>query len=372
MTRLILHKFDPLTPAPGGIDTCIRGIIKYRREEEILIVGVDGANDEHRKLGAWEDHSLFGRDIRFMPVVRLDPGNQVRKVPHSVRIAAGTLRFRHRLPTPEVVQTHRADLSLLANWLWRDAPFDYFIHTQEAGLLGSDSDSFWKKAPLGHRAIEKRVASRASRVRVFNPSYTPTVQQWNPAARFSPTWWDPELVISADHAQRDPHLLLWVGRLEQPKQPEIAVQSMAALREQHPDEPWRLRIIGTGNRASALEQLVKQLKLQDRIELVGRLGPTRVMEEMSVASTLLMTSVAGYEGFPRVLVEGLASGLIAVTTEGADTGNLIQEGTNGYHAAPDGQSFAERIRLTKDLDHGDAQESAHHLSAPEVIAALYS
>ena len=56
----------------------------------------------------------------------------------------------------------------------------------------------------------------------------------------------------------------------------------------------------------------------------------------------LMTSHAGYEGFPRVLVEAMAAGLPAVVTEGSDTGGLIQQGVSGFVCGRDPEELAER------------------------------
>ncbi|PZT94743.1 MAG: hypothetical protein DI630_25330, partial [Gordonia sp. (in: high G+C Gram-positive bacteria)] len=56
--RLILHKFDPAAPAPGGIDTCIRGILKYHDPSETIgIVGVQSDSfqaSDARDLGKWQ------------------------------------------------------------------------------------------------------------------------------------------------------------------------------------------------------------------------------------------------------------------------------------------------------------------------------
>jgi glycosyltransferase involved in cell wall biosynthesis len=371
-SRLLFHKFDPLTPAPGGIDTCIRGIIKYSdHDEELYVLGVDGRNDPTRELGRWESHNLDGRNIRFMPVTRLDPGNQVRRIPHSVRIAIGAVRYVRRVPRTTFTQSHRADLGALTKALWPTRAHYYFIHTQESGILGKDSDSFWKRAASLHRRVEKLVVRSAAQVRVFNPTYAPIVAKWNANTQFSPTWWDPEL-IRPPRDSRTHGRLLWVGRLEQPKVPSLAIHALARLVEQSPDTDWHLTMVGTGNLAEELQTLVGTERLGDRVTFTGRLQPDDVMTQMADSAVLLMTSVVGYEGFPRVLVEGLASGLSAVVTHGADTGNLVSDGVNGYRVQPEPAAFADRIEQAENLSPTDSRESVRHLAAPHVVGALYS
>ena len=314
---------------------------------------------------------MSGRQVMFMPVTRLDPGNQVRRTPHSLQIALGALRYARRFPATQFTQSHRADLGALVKILWPSRDHFYFIHTQESGVLGKDSDSFWKRAAAVHRRMEKHVVKRAAEIRVFNPSYAPLVSRWNRSTRFSPTWWDPEMIVTTQ-ASRTEGKLLWVGRLEQPKVPSLALHALAALLKRSPEVPWHLRMVGTGNLADELKKLAGSLEITDHITFTGRLNPTEVMSEMANSSVMLMTSVDGYEGFPRVLVEGLASGLAAVVTHGADTGNLVQDGVNGFQVEGDADEFARRIMMAGKLSASDSRRSVEHLSAPSVVEALYA
>ena len=371
--RLIVHKFDPLTPAPGGIDTCLRGILKYKDDSEaISIVGVDGrAATSTRRVGTWENHVVDGRRIAFLPVCRLDPGNQIRRLPHSLRLALGVLRYRRRIPAISTVQTHRADIGALARVIWPSASQTYFIHTQEAGLLGERSDSFWRFAATGHRWVEHLVVRRADRIRVFNPEYIEKIRRWNPVAKASPTWWDPDL-IEERHADNDPRSIVWVGRLEVPKDPELALRTMAELVRTDPAGSWHLTMVGGGNLAERLVDLRDELSLADRVTFTGRLSPKEVMATRARASLLLMTSVAGYEGYPRVLVEGLATGLPAVVTDGSDTGGLVRNGLNGSSVERTPERLALALRQAVTLRAEDARAAVADLSGPRVVDALYA
>src|SRR5206468_738367 len=123
--RLIVHQFDARHPIPGGIDTCIRDMARYHSDgTTIAIVGVDASDGE--RVGRWERVHFGSTSVWFLPVVALNPNDQRRKVPHALRLAAATLRYRRILPNTEVVQAHRADLALFLLVLFR-RPLYYFI-----------------------------------------------------------------------------------------------------------------------------------------------------------------------------------------------------------------------------------------------------
>lgn len=367
--RVVVHQFDPASPSPGGIDTCLRGLARYAPEGTALaFVGVDaGSGPEGRALGQWEQHRFGDRTVWFLPVASFDPANQQRRIPHSVRLIAGVARYRSRIPRSALIQAHRADTAWASSKLLR-RPLAYFIHTQENGLLGATSDSFWRSAAGLHRAMERSVVRRALDVVVFNEPYADLVKRWNPRARFSPTWYDPALVSS--DMSRDERRVIWVGRLEIPKDPVLAVRVFDELARG--DAGWSLDIVGSGTQLDAVRDAVERLgERGSRITIHGRLRPSRVAQLMAASGVFLMTSHPGYEGFPRVLVEALASGTPAVVTEGSDTGNLITSRT-GVVSGRDPKGLAAHIPQAALLDRAEVAASVAHLSAPRVVADVLS
>lgn len=372
MDRLIVHQFDPARPSPGGIDTCLRGLLKYLPDGmQVAVVGVDtGSGPRNRRLGRWEQHRLGGTGFWFLPVARLDPADQARRVPHSVRLLAGLLRYRSRIPAARLVQVHRMDSALVLRAIFL-RPQAYFIHTQAEGLTGRTSDSFWRYAGRLHGALERRVVRSARNVTVFNEDYAQVVKTWNSAAEFSPTWYDPALVQPQD-AARDRYKVVWTGRLEVPKDPELAVRSFAELALARPHEPWSLDVLGDGTLMPALEDLVSALpgEVRRRVALRGRVAPADVARTMGTAGTFLMTSHPGYEGYARVLVEAMASGLPPVVTFGSDTGRLVEDGLTGFVCSRSAQEIAARLAGSGAIDRARVRAAVAGLQAPVLVERI--
>ena len=90
------------------------------------------------------------------------------------------------------------------------------------------------------------------------------------------------------------------GPARDPQGPGARGRAFAHLALEHPDEPWTLEIIGSGALRPALEQQIAALPaaVADRITLQGRLAPPDVAAARERSGVFLMTSHAGYEGFP--------------------------------------------------------------------------
>ena len=301
-----------------------------------------------------------------MPVARLDPADQSRRVPHSVRLVLGVLRYARRLPTHAFIQAHRADVANAVRLISR-APLTYFVHTQESGLTGATSDSFWRRAGSIHSRIENAAISRAESVAVFNPTYGAELNARNPHVHPFPTWFDPDLVSASPN--RVDRSIVWVGRMETPKDPVLALNAFKQLLASS-DDAWTLNMVGSGTLDSELASAASAL---DGVTLHGRMSPESVARMLAQSDVFLMTSFPGYEGFPRVLVEAMASGARPIVTKGADTGGLVREGSTGHVAATrDPAEIAQLIAGSGEIDRDRVRDAVAELSAPAVIGRLYS
>ena len=107
----------------------------------------------------------------------------------------------------------------------------------------------------------------------------------------------------------------------------------------------------------------------------SQLKAVRFCSEVAAARSrcgvFLMTSHAGYEGFPRVLVEAMAAGLPAVVTDGADTGGLVQPGVSGFVCGRDPAELAGALRAARTLDHAKVVDAVAALSAPRVVREVF-
>jgi glycosyltransferase involved in cell wall biosynthesis len=372
--RLIVQQYDINRGVTiGGIDTCIRGLLDYAPPGvRLAIVGVDESGSAERRLGRWQVHRRGDHTVYFLPVARFDAFRQRKIIPNSMQLVAGLLRYRSAIPRPKLVQAHRLDVAMVVRMLFR-APLIYSIHTQERGLIGRTSDSVWRFAGGSlYQRLDRMMVKLARRVIVFNPDYAELLRQWNPRTVSAPTWFDP-VTIRFQPAPPDPYSVVWVGRLTVPKDPELAIRAFAHLAEAHPDEPWTLQVVGSGVLRPEVEQQIAALPpaIGQRITLHGRLGPAELGAVRGRAGVFLMTSHPGYEGFPRVLVEALATGLPAVVTEGSDTGRLVHPGVSGSVHGRDPEALAAGLRAARELDRAGVAEVVARLSAPEVVRAVF-
>jgi len=360
--RVLVEPVDPRRSKPGGVDTCIRGLVKFRSPElDLRIVGVDTVGDA--QLGVWRTEEIDGRTVEFLPVYRADNTVMRPRIPHVVQLVAGLWRYRRRLGElgPLTLQTHRITTGFAARRFVRAVAHIQFIHNDGEDSITLGDESYFKRARRVFRMLERDAVRRCRDVVVFNSGAAKRLSAWGGHVRFSPTWFDDEYFIPGPAVTTPRRRLLWVGRFEPTKDPLLAIRAIAEL-----PEDYRLTMLGGGALIDEARQLAKDLGIADRVDIVGSVAKQEVAEYLRANELLLMTS--HHEGFPRAVVEALASGLPVVTTAGGEPNGLVVEGRNGSRIGErTPSSVAAAVRAAESLVTDAATSSVAGLRATRLV-----
>ena len=138
--------------------------------------------------------------------------------------------------------------------------------------------------------------------------------------------------------------IIYVGRIDyNQKRVYRVIEVWKLLEKKYPD--WKLIIIGDGEEKSKLEEQSFQLGLK-RIVFEGFKNP---LEYYRYASLLILTSE--YEGFPLVIPEGMAWGVVpCVYGSYSAVYDIVKDDVNGIIIEPqkdefDAENMAERMSL---------------------------
>jgi glycosyltransferase involved in cell wall biosynthesis len=129
------------------------------------------------------------------------------------------------------------------------------------------------------------------------------------------------------------------GRLHPGKRHDLLLRAVDELRKEGLD--LRLTIAGedtdsgNGQYRRDLETLMAKLGLNERVSLPGAQAEAAVRAHLEAAQVFALTSDT--EAMPIVLVEAMAMGVPAVTTDVGGTTELVRDGENGLVVPPGNQ-----------------------------------
>lgn len=148
-------------------------------------------------------------------------------------------------------------------------------------------------------------------------------------------------------AEKDPHLLLAVGRMVPKKSPQTTIAAFAGLAAEFPG--YRLEMIGDGPLLEPSRRLAAELGVADRVIFHGLQNHVVVREKMARAAIFLQHSVTdadgNEEGLPIAIQEAMASGAAVVSTIHAGIPDAVTSGVDGL-LVPEGdaEGYAAAIR----------------------------
>ncbi|MES2917850.1 MAG: glycosyltransferase family 4 protein [Pseudomonadota bacterium] len=139
--------------------------------------------------------------------------------------------------------------------------------------------------------------------------------------------------------------------------------------------PWVLIVAGGGSELAAAKALARERGVADKVRFLGDVPNKKIADLYAVADVFVHPTYT--EGFPRVLIEAMASGLPIVSTDAGGARELVGHRQSGFLTSKsDPQAFA---RVAADLIRDRAEwpllstENRQHVerfSTPNV-AAMY-
>ncbi len=329
----VFYQFDPWSNSLGGIQTIIRSFIKYAPDTfELRLVGTQ--IEERIRPGQWQERDLAGRNIQFMPLFTQPKENGKSLIPDSVRYTAGLLR---RCLASDFMHFHRLEPTLATRHWTGDKTL--FIHNdiqQQIQTTNRKGSILWQYLPAAYFAIERQVVPQFTEILSCNTASATFYKQRYPACadrvRYLRNTVDDAVFFPLSPDDREQarqafarsrglnpqtRFILFAGRLHPQKDPLLLVQAVAALS----DPNAHLLIAGEGDLADSIRAEIAQLKLFDRVTLLGALPQIEMAKLQRLASVFVLSSA--YEGLPVTVLEALASGTPVVTTRCGETPNLL-------------------------------------------------
>jgi len=269
---------------PGGVNVHVAALAKHLRargHEVRVIAPADGPVEP--------GVSALGRTL---PV----PWNgSVARLTFGPRVAS-RIKIALRRTRPDVVHIHEpfspsaSLLALRAAKMPVVATFHASIDSRIYRIAGIPLRRLWRKL--------------AARIAVSKAACMSVERIFGPGVRIIPNGVETSTYAAVPDADGSGSTILYFGRLESRKGPQVLVEAIPALRERVPDA--RIVIAGDGPLRRRLEEAVPAAH-RDAVTFTGRFPDDDRLRLLADAAVVCLPAIGG-ESFGIVLVEAMAAG----------------------------------------------------------------
>ncbi len=244
----------------------------------------------------------------------------------------------------DIIHSHNYKANFIAAWAIRRCHKEWVatIH----GWIGTDPKLRW------YENLDVFVLRSADKVicvshviyqgliqRRYSPKHLALVSNGIDLVRYSNIKHNTQFKQKLGISQDDLTIVI-CGRLAPEKGHEILIKAMAQVIKQQPT--IKLLIVGDGPLKSKMEEMVKELELNDHVILTG------IRQDMPdfYANSDIMVNSSYTEGLPMTILEAMASHVPVIATNVGAVGRVIKDQVNGILLEPGNpDSLAEAILL---------------------------
>lgn len=341
----ILSHLDPLGDGIGGTKSFIKGFVEHAPDDfEIEWIGFS-TNKRERPVGKWQKIQIGGKIFNFFPIFFINSENVKTRIPLVFYYFLYLFRHRSKISFEnKILEFHRMEHAItLRNFNSNNKIL--FVHGNIKKIFSPYSEGRWSKLPWAYPKVERKVIIQMDKIFVVSSEgldyykrqypfmaerfcFTPTFVDTN---TFHPYSSEREKIMRSTYFKkkngflREDKLIIFVGRLENSKNPFLLLKSFKYLREYNPDS--RLLVVGEGRLKNKLLKYIDENNLYDRIKLLGAIPNLEVAELMRLSDVLLMTST--FEGMSVSVLEALASGIPVVSTDVGEAKKVVKDNFSG-------------------------------------------
>ncbi len=156
---------------------------------------------------------------------------------------------------------------------------------------------------------------------------------------------------SSHQIAADEVTLLFMGRLDYPKQPQTIPEIAARLEARSPHVPWKIIVAGEGPDEPQLRSKIRRMGLGHRFRLIG--WQDDHVQVTLACDVMLMCSLA--EGLPRTLIQAHAAGLPTVAGNVKGVREVVTEQTGILCDHQDAEGYA--VALSRLIDNASLRRS---------------
>lgn len=133
--------------------------------------------------------------------------------------------------------------------------------------------------------------------------------------------------------------IISVGALNPYKNHDISIKVVSELKKKYPT--IHLSIVGVGKERANLEELIRNLKIQENVEFKNQISNKEVLSLMNKSYIFLLPSIN--EGFGIVYPEAMSTGCITIGTKNEGIDGCIINNENGFLIEPDVEKISKLI-----------------------------
>ncbi len=157
--------------------------------------------------------------------------------------------------------------------------------------------------------------------------------------------------------ERDPNLLLYLGRVKKYKGLDVLIHTVALLKNRFPE--LRLEVAGSGDDVPRLTEIAKSLGVSDRVKFLGRVTEAQKIGLYRRAMVALNSSLK--EGWGLTSIEANGCGTPVVASDVPGLCDSVQDGQTGF-LVPFGNAQAMADRVERILSDPSLAESLQEQS----------